>query len=550
MNTNFKPLGLVAAVAAASAGYAGVVNATASVAAETELGDLALVPYYTVMDGYSTGVNIINSSNKTQVLKFRFRRAVDSMDALDFNVVLSPEDMYTGFLSQGEGGKIFWTSNDNSCVAPAYGNLTAADNQFELPAIYSIGAETGYIEVISMGSPVTEKAPIAVAAKHDSDGVPANCTLVRDNFFQNDYLSLYFQSFDPTSGVTQEDLNNAEASRGVKDSKTTHQRLTDKEGKILTTVVPSSYEASPDSLKVSYFIKSDETGVEFGDNAVHIAEFLGAAAMTNQQTGIFSGDLQGFDYPDLNGSSPLDAPGAGRTKYNDLRDILGAEKLINDWSRNTVESLGATVDTDWVVTFPGQYVMLNLGAYLQLGGISGAAPDCLRKPATDAANLANSANPAWVKLTPCDTRDIPVAANFSVYDREEQGITVEEGELVVSPQPPSTSVSYALKDEVNVIQWGESSVLNAPVNISIPTPDGAKFGWASLSTSSSKNLALCDIDFTEPDEDGVPQYLCNIAATGAVPVIGFAAWQRAFTANPGSNYGRIVEHSRTQASSI
>ena len=104
MKTNFKPLGLVAAVAAASAGYAGVVNATASVAAETELGDLAIVPYYTVLDGYSTGVNIINSSDRTQVLKFRFRRAVDSMDALDFNVVLSPRDMYTGFIGKGAGG--------------------------------------------------------------------------------------------------------------------------------------------------------------------------------------------------------------------------------------------------------------------------------------------------------------------------------------------------------------------------------------------------------------------------------------------------------------
>ncbi len=69
------------------------------------------------------------------------------------------------------------------------------------------------------------------------------------------------------------------------------------------------YKASPDSLKVSYFIKSDETGVEFGDNAVHIAGFLETPAMTNQQTGLFSDDLQGFDYPDLNGGSPLDVLG-------------------------------------------------------------------------------------------------------------------------------------------------------------------------------------------------------------------------------------------------
>ncbi len=64
--------------------------------------------------------------------------------------------MYTGFIGKGAGDKIFWTSNDNSCVAPGYGNVTAADNQFELPLLYSIGAETGYIEIISMGSPLSE----------------------------------------------------------------------------------------------------------------------------------------------------------------------------------------------------------------------------------------------------------------------------------------------------------------------------------------------------------------------------------------------------------
>ena len=118
MNANFKPLGIVAAVAAATSGYANAAAHLPSVAAETELGDLAIVPYYTVEEGYATGVNIINTADVTQVIKFRFRRATDSMDALDFNVVLSPNDMYTGFLSKS-GDDIFWTSNDNSCTAPA-----------------------------------------------------------------------------------------------------------------------------------------------------------------------------------------------------------------------------------------------------------------------------------------------------------------------------------------------------------------------------------------------------------------------------------------------
>ena len=88
-------------------------------AAETGLGDLAIVPYYTVRDGWSTGVSVINTSDQTQVVKIRMRRAVDSMDALDFNVVMSPEDVWTGFAQETESGEIRWFTNDLSCTVPA-----------------------------------------------------------------------------------------------------------------------------------------------------------------------------------------------------------------------------------------------------------------------------------------------------------------------------------------------------------------------------------------------------------------------------------------------
>ena len=89
MKVNFKQIGLVAAVAAVSAGFAGTASAQA-VRAPGNIGDLALVPYYTVQDDWATGVHIINSSDRTQVVKLRLRRATDSADALDFNLILSP----------------------------------------------------------------------------------------------------------------------------------------------------------------------------------------------------------------------------------------------------------------------------------------------------------------------------------------------------------------------------------------------------------------------------------------------------------------------------
>jgi hypothetical protein len=485
MNANFKPLGLAAAVATATAGYAGVANAQ-SYASATELGDLAIVPYYTVMEGYATGVNIINTADKTQVIKFRFRRATDSMDALDFNVVLSPNDMYTGFLSTA-GDDIIWTSNDNSCSVPAM-----QGNTFTMPGIYRADAETGYIEIISMGSPVDEAQNIAVNAKHDADGMPADCDAVRDNFFN--------VAIEGDKGVT---------SPATTDDGSTASATNDP---------VSTYEASPDSLKVSYFIKSDETGVEFGDNAVHVAGFLDVPAITNQQTGIFSEDPTGFDYPDLNGGVPTDP--ASRGRFNELRSILGADELINDWSANSAGDF--TVDTDWVITYPGQYTMLDLPVFFATLG------DCVRPADNDGVDDVD-----------CDYRDIPMTATITVYDREEQEIVVESGELVVSPQPPVDVVTLELPYEVNVIQWGESPVLNAPVAITgLETPPGSNFGWASLVTEpADDDLQVCDV------------VTGCAAAEGSAAVVGFVAWQRAFASLPAANYGRIVEHSRVQSSS-
>ena len=528
MKTTFKPLGLVAAVAAASAGYAGIVNAQAVLADNSGLGDMAIVPYYTTQKGYSTGVSVINTSEATQVVKIRLRRAVDSMDALDFNVILSPNDVYTGYV-QASGEQIRFYSNDNSCTAPAY---NGADGQyFVMPNIYREGAEEGYIEVIGMASAAADQ-PISQKAIHSS-GVPADCARVRDNFFPGQDPTDYGSNTSQTrKGVISSVLTNQLASAGS------------------STTVSNTYTDTPNVLKVSYFIKSDETGTEFGNDAVHIADFMEGASMTNQKFGLFDGDLQGFDYPDLNGGAVFSAVvepimGAGdRGAYEEVRDAIGGTEVINDWSRNTTEQF--SVDTDWVVTTPGQYNMTNLFAYL-----ASIAPGSETKcgpgvPGADNYDEDTGAN--------CDFRDIPMTAIFSVYDREERGIVVDEGDLVVSPQPPGEITVDVLDQEVNVVQWGEFDVLGAEKTISVPVPAGAQAGWANLAVTQYAGTTQAICDFTDLAPNGQPTLTAPIPVTCAatdtpVPLIGFVAWQRNFGANPDANYGRIVEHSYTVVSS-
>ena len=177
MKANFKPLGLVAAVAAVTAGYSGVTQAQAALA-NNSLGDAAIVPYYTTEGDFVSGVHIINTSALTQVVKLRLRRATDSMDAMDFNLILSPYDEWTGFVDDSSG-KVVMATEDKSCTAPL-----RADGRFEMPPLYQEGATEGYIEVIGMGS-AADTTPIAIGAKHSAEGVPFDCVAVESNFFRN-----------------------------------------------------------------------------------------------------------------------------------------------------------------------------------------------------------------------------------------------------------------------------------------------------------------------------------------------------------------------------
>lgn len=533
MKTIFKPLGLAAAVAAVSAGYAGVVNAQAE-RAVGDLGDMAIVPYYTVQGNWVTGVHIINSSDRTQVVKLRLRRASDSADALDFNLIMSPFDEWTGFIDDSSGDIVFAT-DDNTCTAPI-----RADGRFAMPSIFREGADEGYIEVIAMGAAYDEDQPIAVAAKHDADGVPFDCGAVASNFFANGSSS--------RKGI----VSNDESTQAVADADDFggFSWCDDDEG---ATVCYNEYDDPDNVLKVSYFFRDATAGTEIGNNAVHIADFSDDAWMTNQETGLFSGDIQGFDYPDMNGgpaTGGFPSPGYGlRGKYNELRDgaVLGVSGVLNDWSIATARN----VSTDWVVTMPGQYTMIDYYVWAAGAGL-------------DFDNCASIDDPTIggdQSIAACDFRDIPVVADLTLYDREEGEIVPEDGDLVISPAPPGTTNTLLFPYEVNVVEWTDGAtapVLGSEYATSVDASVLGEFGWASLAVSSTASHDQYVCEFTPspgdtawtnaPSLDPRPIQLptCE-SATGNVPMVGFVAWQRSFPSNPDANYGRLVEHSFTSA---
>jgi hypothetical protein len=567
MKAMFKPLGLAAAVAAVTAGYAGV--ASAQQRSIGNLGDLAIIPYYSVQGDWVTGVHITNSSDRTQVVKLRLRRASDSADSMDFNLILSPKDVWTGSLSDASGN-IVMSTDDNSCTAPL-----RADGRFEMPFIFRAGAEEGYIEVIGMGSPAYsdpndptpdgESTAIAVAAKHDSNGVPFDCKAVESNFFRNAQIKNGLPTFDLSKkGVVNFDL--------------THQAVADADdypsGACLdddgATLCQNFFEEGGDNaLKVSYFLRDAASGTEFGGNAVHIQGFSeGDPWMTNQETGLFSGDPYGFDYPDLEGGPPIANTGAPtffRGQFDELRDsdLLGVSEMLNDWSINPA----LNVQTDWVVTMPGQYAMLDYVIWASKAGFDPKNCGKLDDPTIAGDN----------GIPLCDFRDIPVEATLTLYDREEQEILPEDGDLVISPAPPGTENVLLFPYEVNVVEWTDGNTegfLESKYATSVDASPLGIYGWASLSVEATTKSAT---GAGAPGNDGVNdqnpngQGVCQAVGIGTgrgqspipspnshharvdvcksvqtnIPIVGFAAWERSFPANPSANYGRAIDHSFT-----
>ncbi len=534
MNANFKPLGLVAAVAAATAGYTGV--AQAQTFAGTGLGDAAVVPYYTVQGDYVTGVHITNTSDLTQVVKLRFRRASDSMDALDFNIIMSPFDMWTGFIRQDDEGGIFVGTSDTSCTAPLTVQQTGVA---EMPDIFREGAEEGYVEIIGMGAAGATAPWMAIGSTHiPGVGVPIDCVSVETNFFRNATAA---PAANTNIGVLDDNLSNQACSEiigSVVDPAWVSCAVSGAANGIVGGTAPNMLEDTGNVLNVTYFIRSAGTGTEFGSRAIHIADLAAGAMMSNQEI-LIDGlvDYFSFLYPDLDGGSPAPGAATGRGSFDGVRTALGAAQVINEWSTASANA----VSTDWVITMPGQYLMLNLPVYLE--SLQDEDVDCLNEG--DA--LADDEDV-------CDARDLPVEVTIDFWDREEQVVSTPQGGLVISPATTDAPDAALLPYEVNVIEWTDG--VNEPVldsdyatNFNVAAL-GSPNGWASLSVRSdaliTANKTAAVIDYTQA---GIAQNpFTPVADAGnSVPIVGFAAWERTFANNAAASYGRIIDHAYVEA---
>lgn len=188
MNT-FKRKALFTAVVA-GLGVAG--TAEAVYMSPNRTGQVLVYPYYTVQsaggNSWNTYLSVVNTTTVAKAVKVRVLEGKTSAEVLDFNLFLSPNDVWTAAIvpvdnTATSAGRII--TADLSCTRPA---ILAAGEPFRnfqynvagsadaLPGTDLARTREGYVEILEMG---TLSGATATAVTHNSAGVPNNCGVVQ-----------------------------------------------------------------------------------------------------------------------------------------------------------------------------------------------------------------------------------------------------------------------------------------------------------------------------------------------------------------------------------
>lgn len=191
MNT-FNKKSLCVALAATgvlcAAGAAQAVNVS-----ENGLGNVLIYPYYTVNNdvngnAFNTLMSVVNTTGSTKAIKVRFREGKNSAEVLDFNVFLSPFDVWTAAITpspviSGTPAGVYGahiSTSDKSCTIPTFPANGVDFRTLELESGDNgvVRTREGYFEIFEMAT--YDIASVTAINSTHSGGVPKDCTKVTD----------------------------------------------------------------------------------------------------------------------------------------------------------------------------------------------------------------------------------------------------------------------------------------------------------------------------------------------------------------------------------
>ncbi|HET9049990.1 MAG TPA: hypothetical protein VFN29_13655 [Chiayiivirga sp.] len=553
-----KKNSLTTAIIAGVAGVAGLAGVAQAVNLNPDgIGQVLLYPYYTTNGGNTTLFTVVNTADVGKAVKVRFLESLNSKEVLDFNVYMSPFDVWTAAIFDNAGVAGIQTQ-DTTCVAPnkVMTQFTPFRN-FEftnwLPDLLGRSTDAdsvaknesrkrqGHVEVIEMG----DLGGLAHAnSKHGLYGgvwKPKDCS-----YFETQWASNAAGTWlNETGGV----LGMPNYGRGLHDvyapgsgyvDPVTGLEFRDVGGiggifgsaYIVNAAQGTAYSYNAEAINGFYSISDVTTGVA-SDRNLHYAPGTPSPSLFHAANAYDSGLKYAIARVFDAAGNPTDLAFQTGSAPEAVSAVLMARYVANEYAiGGSSEAL-----TDWVITFPTK----QLHTYRSPVGSTTAAGLAPFSVAQGSGFLNNEGDNEFMGSW---------AEEFSMryWDREELEPTTPPGVLDVSPlPPPGEELVLAFRQEANVLTFhtkdtDAETLLHAPAGsmgggYAVALEEGFNEGWARIGFDSQS--------MTSPAVTVGGVAYPSVTLNG-LPVIGFwaARHTNAFAAPGVTAYYNIIHRHR------
>ena len=478
---------LTTAILAGITGVAGIASVSNAVNLNPDgIGQALIYPYYTVRNDLRTLISVVNTTDKVKAIKVRFLEGKNSREVLDFNLYMSPYDVWTaGLKADTTAGDVRIATDDRTCIVPItirdagrnfvnFGYTGALEDAFENAGLSGERMTEGHFEMIEMGD-LTDLAD-QDSATHVA-GEP-DCTQLTANW--------------STGG----------------------KWLADPQVDIAATDVGGGIFGSTTIVDVN-------DGMAFSYNADAVQSFVDGATRHT-----FPGDTA----PNLTSGTADPISGQFRSYV-----FNNGVSVATDWPSNSIQAvsavythknifgeyaigLGIQAVTQWVMTFPTK------AFYVDPAVSFGVAP----------------VEPFVATFSAAGGGYCEIFTGVGIYDREEQTRQIQPGDILPSPLPPGPPPQFTtFCKETNVLEFSHIDDTGAVI------ASGDILGSENLSTVKTIfDKGWLNLQFDQSTNVGKSPGGRNQDYTG-LPVTGFSL-QKYGNDNVGSGlrakYGAIFKH--------
>jgi len=477
------------------------------------IGHQLVVPYFSTQAGNATLLNIVNTDTTNgKLVKVRFRGAGNSDDLLDFQVLLSPGDVWTAAVTTDAATSAArLVTADNSCVI----GLTPRDVNGEAAGQFSVlrtdptkaepqnETREGYVEFLNMADipPRTGAAGVVDtlydAIKHVNGVAPC------------------------TASILDAALGTDPATEAVADARGMVNPTTGLMGDwiLLNQNTTAAWSGAAAALEA----RIAATGLAGSGNVTFWPQKFGTP--TNVIATVTADPLlrmgsagvapQLYDLPDL--STPYVS---GVTAAEDQADMTTAQLAVTSVKNQFETTEGIAAVTDWLFSQPTRryHVAVDYNG-------TGTAQEVFRDGASTSTTVGTAYyNPGNTRLH--TNRQVCLDQTFgpgrnSLFDREETTPGVDADPFVASPNVPEAATILLLCGEANVVS----------------------FNQGSAETASALNASVARADINTDYVNGWASWdLAGAFTPMGVPVLG-ASFMRA--SNGAVNYGFAFPHKTT-----